>query len=618
MGKKNKNDKKGKGKEKTALKTEKKAERKAKKELAKKGEDDIESLIAEFQAKDRQNTQVTVEKCNPPTERSNMTLNAHPDKEELIMFGGEFYTGSKMFMYNDLYFYNIKKNEWSKVTAPNPPPPRSSHQAVTLKQGGGQLWIFGGEFASPTQSQFYHYKELWLYHIKHRQWEKISAAGAPSSRSGHRMVHCKKLLIVFGGFHDNIRDYKYFNDVHIFNMETYTWTKLDVGGSVPSPRSGCIMVSPPDQYRVVVYGGYSKEKVKRDVDKGTVHSDMYVLMPEGRHKDDSVPEKWKWQAVRPSGDRPSPRSGMTAVVTHDNRAVCFGGVFDNEDGDEELEGQFYNDMYLLDLERHRWFPISLRGRKGVTEKKKRRRKKEEGGEEGEEMEEEDDGKEEMEEDMKTLDINSQDVEMTEESAESANNTNNEEATDNTYDDGIFKVSVSANSAETTDGDVVDRDASVSAFVPKPRMGAQLVIKSSVLYLYGGMWENGDKQYTLKDFYSLDLDKMDEWNTILQLDEKDMMWEDSGSSDEEMEAAGGADEEEEEDEDSEDDIETLLEGCDVPARLEEEEVTVYFERTKAFWVEQSKKYFESENMSVSNRTLQKFGREMCQEYCDKMS
>ena len=31
------------------------------------------------------------------------------------------------------------------------------------------------------------------------------ASGGPSARSGHRMVNYKKLLIVFGGFHDNIR-----------------------------------------------------------------------------------------------------------------------------------------------------------------------------------------------------------------------------------------------------------------------------------------------------------------------------------------------------------------------------------------------------------------------------
>ena len=28
--------------------------------------------------------------------RSNMTLTAHPDKDELIMFGGEYYTGHKV------------------------------------------------------------------------------------------------------------------------------------------------------------------------------------------------------------------------------------------------------------------------------------------------------------------------------------------------------------------------------------------------------------------------------------------------------------------------------------------------------------------------------------------
>ena len=42
-----------------------------------------------------------------------------------------------------------------------------------MKQGGGQLWIFGGEFASPSQSQFYHYKELWVFHLKDKRWENI-------------------------------------------------------------------------------------------------------------------------------------------------------------------------------------------------------------------------------------------------------------------------------------------------------------------------------------------------------------------------------------------------------------------------------------------------------------
>jgi len=40
------------------------------------------------------------------------------------------------------------------------------------------------------------------------------------------------------------------------------------------------------------------------------------------------PGKWKWVSVKQSGSRPSPRSGFAITVAGGNRAVCFGGVFD--------------------------------------------------------------------------------------------------------------------------------------------------------------------------------------------------------------------------------------------------------------------------------------------------
>ena len=77
------------------------------------------------------------------------------------------------------------------------------------------------------------------------------------------------------------RDYKYFNDVYAFNLDTYTWSQLEVSGNAPSPRSACVMAPIQDQGRVVIYGGYSKERVKKDVDVGKPHTDMYMLIPEG-------------------------------------------------------------------------------------------------------------------------------------------------------------------------------------------------------------------------------------------------------------------------------------------------------------------------------------------------
>ena len=46
-------------------------------------------------------------------------------------------------------------------------------QAVLVSQAGGQLWVFGGEFTSPTESQFYHYKDLWCFHFASKRWEKV-------------------------------------------------------------------------------------------------------------------------------------------------------------------------------------------------------------------------------------------------------------------------------------------------------------------------------------------------------------------------------------------------------------------------------------------------------------
>jgi hypothetical protein len=35
--------------------------------------------------------------------------------------------------------------------------------------------------------------------------------------------------------------------------------------------------------KVLIYGGYSKEKIKRDVDKGVIHTDMFLLTSESKY-----------------------------------------------------------------------------------------------------------------------------------------------------------------------------------------------------------------------------------------------------------------------------------------------------------------------------------------------
>ena len=94
------------------------------------------------------------------------------------------------------------------------------------------------------------------------------------------MVHSKKKLIVFGGFHDNSQSSRYFNDVHIFSLENYTWSKLEIVGTPPAPRSASCITATNDG-RILIWGGYSKTNMKKDVEKGTTYSDMFSLVSDG-------------------------------------------------------------------------------------------------------------------------------------------------------------------------------------------------------------------------------------------------------------------------------------------------------------------------------------------------
>lgn len=70
-------------------------------------------------------------------------------------------------------------------------------------------------------------------------------------------------------------------------------------------------------------------------------------------------EKWSWSRVNPSGVKPPPRSGFSLAAGPGGRAIIFGGVCDEED-EETLEGEFFNDLYLYDINKNRWFPGQLK------------------------------------------------------------------------------------------------------------------------------------------------------------------------------------------------------------------------------------------------------------------
>lgn len=110
----------------------------------------------------------------------------------------------------------------------------------------------------------------------------------------------------------------------------------------------------------------------------------------------------------------------------------------------------------------------------------------------------------------------------------------------TYEDGVFSVKigpqVSETSAEISASCSVEMTSSASAFLPNPRMNANLVVKHGILYLYGGLCEDGDRQLTLSDFYSLDIHKLDDWNVIVPFSKDALEWVESEESESDSEGS----------------------------------------------------------------------------------
>ncbi|KAH9720666.1 DUF4110 domain-containing protein [Citrus sinensis] len=360
MGKKNK--KAGKGKEKTERKTAKAEEKRARRETKKiSPEDDIDAILLSIQKEEAKKKEVHVEDNVPaPSPRSNCSLNINPLKEtELILYGGEFYNGNKTYVYGDLYRYDVEKQEWKVISSPNSPPPRSAHQAVSWKN---YLYIFGGEFTSPNQERFHHYKDFWMLDLKTNQWEQLNLKGCPSPRSGHRMVLYKHKIIVFGGFYDTLREVRYYNDLYVFDLDQFKWQEIKprLGSMWPSPRSGFQFFVYQDE--VFLYGGYSKEVStdKNQSEKGIIHSDLWSLDP----------RTWEWSKVKKIGMPPGPRAGFSMCV-HKKRALLFGGVVDMEMKGDVIMSLFLNELYGFQLDNHRWYPLELRKEKSTKDKLKK-------------------------------------------------------------------------------------------------------------------------------------------------------------------------------------------------------------------------------------------------------
>ena len=496
------------GASKTDRKTDKNAAKLERRAAKASAGDDIDAILASIKLLDAKRTEVEINvDCEKPSPRCNCswtaTLKQKP--ETIVLFGGEVVDGEgRTNTFGDLFLYDAARNRWTEVRAPNAPPPRSAHQAVAH---GSYLYVFGGEFTSPSQERFHHYRDLWRFDLEANAWEQLPNRGGPSARSGHRMVaHPKgKSLLLFGGFYDTGNEIRYYNDVWELALETMTWKHRAGGGGGgggtqavgPSPRSASHVAAHGDA--LFVYGGYCKYAgdgfgEDGDVEKGVTHSDLWRLDL----------KTWRWEKQKKKGLAPGPRAGATSAVhLAKKRAVLFGGVVDHEvRKGEVIISEFFSDAYSMSLEDGRWFPVTLYAdksdKKGVVP----------GSSDGR------GGFAEAERVARGESVN-ENFNVRDSATRAAIKI---QAHYRGYQvRKAFKLyKVGGQVSELLYSPGSGEAAPKTAQRPRGRMNASIATRGNLLYLYGGAVEMGDAEVALDDVWVLELTARPKWRLVAEL------------------------------------------------------------------------------------------------------
>ncbi|KNA11378.1 hypothetical protein SOVF_135770 [Spinacia oleracea] len=217
---------------------------------------------------------------------------------KIIVFGGT--NGSKKV--NDLHILDLDSKEWTQPTCSGSyPSARESHTA-TLVGDGGQLAVFGGSGEGVGN----YLNDVHFLDLKTMSWSSPMVKGdySPPPRDSHVSVAVGRKVFVYGG---DCGD-RYHGDVDVFDVDSLTWSRLEVLGPSPGRRAGHAAIGIGT--KVYVVGGVGDKKY---------YNDTWVL-------DTTISS---WSKLEICGQPPQGRFSHTAIVTDSDIAI-YGGCGEDE------------------------------------------------------------------------------------------------------------------------------------------------------------------------------------------------------------------------------------------------------------------------------------------------
>lgn len=281
-----------------------------------------------------------------------------------------------------------------------------------------------------------------------------------------------------------------------------------------------------------MYGGYSRVKSTAVAGKQTkggnqglrvilkplIHQDTWFLRISQPPADapGSSPPVVRWERRKKPANAPNPPRAGATMAYHQGRGILFGGVHDVEESEEGIDSEFFDTLFAWNIERNRYFQLTLRRSRAAARNPAGDRG---GARRGR-------GKADEAELLRNL-----------AALESKGSVIGADAMEIEDAKGIEDISIKPVKP-------------ILMTLPHPRFNAQLAVQNDVLYIFGGTYEHGDREYTFDEMWAIDLGKLDGVHEIYRRELENWQGSDDEGSDSESN-----EEEDSENEDMEGDIPT---------------------------------------------------------------
>ena len=250
--------------------------------------------------------------------------------------------------------------------------------------------------------------------------------------------------------------------------------------------------------------------------KPVLHQDTWFLrlIPSPSDSNANSPPTIRWERrKRPANSPAPPRAGAT-MAYHKGRGIMFGGVHDVEESEEGIDSEFFDQLLAWNVDRNRFFQLTLRkprmaNRKPMTNDRS-------GGRRGKGKADE---------------------------AELLRNLAALESTGGIADEMDIDLPAEVPGDDT---EFARPQKPVLMTMPHARFNAQLAVQDDILYVFGGTFEQGDRELTFDEMHAVDLGKLDGVKEIFRREVDN--WQGSEDEDSDMdEGEGSSDEDDNEDE-----------------------------------------------------------------------